>query len=197
MDNDYNDITKVIEIFLHGFRVGYLSYYIAEELNLNPKLCHEIKTAGYFHDVGKLLLKPEVLYKTQKLNEDERKHIELHPLYSEYIIKSYIYSDIILDGIRHHHESCDGSGYPDKLKKNDISLIARILKVADVYDALISKRIYRDVSYSSKEALEIMEGEVQKYDQIVYAALKSIIDNPKVIYIMYLFNNCFDKILKN
>ena len=132
----------------HSERVGLYSQRLAREMAADYELSEEdivrIHYIGLVHDIGKIGVADNVLNKSGKLNDEEftlmRRHTEIG-----YEIMTNLGSEIegLLDGIRHHHERFDGNGYPDKLSGTDIPLVARILALADSYDAMTSNRVYR------------------------------------------------------
>ena len=132
----------------HSERVGLYSQRLAREMAADYELTEEdivrIHYIGLVHDIGKIGVADNVLNKSGKLNDEEytlmRRHTEIG-----YEIMASLGSEIngLLDGIRHHHERFDGDGYPDKLSGTDIPLVARILALADSYDAMTSNRVYR------------------------------------------------------
>ena len=132
----------------HSERVGLYSQRLAREMAADYELSEEdivrIHYIGLVHDIGKIGVADNVLNKSGKLNDEEfslmRRHTEIG-----YEIMTSLGSEIegLLDGIRHHHERFDGNGYPDKLSGTDIPLVARILALADSYDAMTSNRVYR------------------------------------------------------
>lgn len=132
----------------HSERVGLYSQRLAREMAADYELSEEdivrIHYIGLVHDIGKIGVADNVLNKSGKLSDEEftlmRRHTEIG-----YEIMTNLGSEIdgLLDGIRHHHERFDGDGYPDKLSGTDIPLVARILALADSYDAMTSNRVYR------------------------------------------------------
>jgi putative nucleotidyltransferase with HDIG domain len=139
----------------HNYRVAMYGLQIAQAMNLNAEMLQALTRGGLIHDVGKIQVPGEILNKPGKLTSDERVVIEHHPL-TGYEMCSYIgLMNEELSVIRHHHEKWDGTGYPDKLKGTAIPLLARILAIADVYDALTSRRSYRE-PWSQERALQVI-----------------------------------------
>jgi putative nucleotidyltransferase with HDIG domain len=139
----------------HNYRVAMYGLQIAQAMNLNAEMLQALTRGGLIHDVGKIQVPGEILNKPGRLTSDERLVIEHHPL-TGYEMCSYIgLMNEELSVIRHHHEKWDGTGYPDKLKGPAIPLLARILAVADVYDALTSRRSYRE-PWSQERALQVI-----------------------------------------
>lgn len=127
----------------HTFRVTLYALKLAEELGLKPEQLRAIVQGGLVHDVGKISVPDAVLNKPGKLQPEERDIIEKHPVDGYEICRELGFMKEELGIIRSHHEKWDGSGYPDHLIGEDIPFFARIVAVADVYDALTSERSYR------------------------------------------------------
>jgi putative two-component system response regulator len=145
----------------HCDRLSKYSVALGEKLGLSEELRVALRRGGLIHDIGKLSVPDHILLKPGPLTPEERKIMEQHTIMGERIcapLRSFRY---VLPIIRHHHEKGDGSGYPDGLKGEQIPLTARILQIADIYDALTTDRPYRK-ALSSQEALLIMRSEVEK-----------------------------------
>jgi HD-GYP domain-containing protein (c-di-GMP phosphodiesterase class II) len=127
----------------HSERVSKISSILAKKLNLSGKQIKEIEIAGHLHDIGKLGIPDNILLKEGNLTEEEKKIMETHPCIGENIIKDIQLPWDIKDLIKHHHEKHNGTGYPDKLAKEDIPFGAQIIALADFYDALTTDRPYR------------------------------------------------------
>ena len=134
----------------HTKRVSQFSVLIAKELQLSKEEQYDIKFAGLLHDIGKIGIHDNILKKESALDPDEFDVMKMHPVISEEIIQGYINSKPIIDGVRYHHEKFNGSGYPDGLKGEEIPLTARVISVADTFDALISHRPYRKATSPKK-----------------------------------------------
>lgn len=140
----------------HSQRVAESARSLAEARGLDPGFVELVYITGTLHDVGKIGVPDEVLKKTSSLTEEEYAKIKLHPELGEKIVAQVPELRETLPGIRNHHERYDGGGYPDRLSREDIPLIARILAVADAYDAMTSDRPYRK-GMSAEQALDIIE----------------------------------------
>ncbi len=127
----------------HSQRVGSIAAVIAKELGLKEDKQEQIRFAGLVHDVGKIGIRELVLNKNKELTDEEYYHIASHSIIGERILKPVMEDETIPLMVRHHHERYDGKGYPDGLEGNHIPLGARILAVADTYDAMTSDRPYR------------------------------------------------------
>lgn len=127
----------------HSYRVSRIAEGIALSLGLSPKQCETIRLAALFHDIGKIGIPDHILGKKGPLTEDEFAQVRRHPELSVKIVESVDPFHLLLPAIRHHHENWDGSGYPDRLREKQIPIGARIIRVADSFDALTSHRPYR------------------------------------------------------
>jgi putative two-component system response regulator len=127
----------------HSQRVTEISVAIAKELSLPKESIEKIRLAGLVHDIGKIGVRESVLNKPGSLSEEEYEHVRLHSQTGEHILKPLVEDKEILKAVRHHHERYDGAGYPDGLKGERIPLLARIISVADTFDAMTSERPYR------------------------------------------------------
>ena len=127
----------------HSQRVGAYAQRIALKLGWDAQRAYQLYITGLLHDIGKIGVPEAILKKTDRLSAQERQMIESHPLIGYEIVRQSRALAAHLAGIRHHHERLDGSGYPDGLRGEAIPLEARILAVADIWDALTSHRPYR------------------------------------------------------
>ena len=156
----------------HSERVAFFAKRIAEEMGLKEEEVKAIYTAGLLHDIGKIGIPDSILLKPGKLSSEEYEIIKLHPELSYELLKHIDVLEDSLPGIRHHHERWDGSGYPDGLKGKEIPLQARILAVADSFDAMTSDRIYRKGIPKTEAVKEIKELSGKYYDpEVVENAL--------------------------
>jgi HD-GYP domain-containing protein (c-di-GMP phosphodiesterase class II) len=149
----------------HCNRTGNLAVKLAIEMGVSEKIIENILYAGKIHDVGKIRIPSEVLNKPGKLSEEEFDLIKKHPQYGYDIIMESISNKEFANIILQHHEKIDGSGYPNGLKGDQICMEAKIIAVADCYDAMTSDRPYR-AALSKDTAIE----ELQKYAGIWYDA---------------------------
>ena len=118
----------------HSERVARIATLIAKQMHLNTSQVGDVYLAGLLHDVGKIGIRDEVLQKPGKLTREEYEEIQQHPIISDRIVASIKPFDRLRGAVRHHHERWDAAGYPDKLGKDDIPLLARVLAVADACD---------------------------------------------------------------
>lgn len=138
----------------HSDRVSEYSLLIGEKLNLPPEQMKTLKIGALFHDIGKIGIPDAILLKTDKLTDDEYSEIKNHPAIGAHILSNAsIFADII-PIVKHHHERYDGKGYPARLAGENIPYLARIVAVADTFDAMTSRRSYRqalDFDYTMNE----------------------------------------------
>ena len=128
----------------HSDRVSEYSYLIGKYLHLSEEDLKKLKLGGLFHDIGKIGVPDSILLKTAKLTDDEYSEIKNHPSIGAHILSNATMFKDIIPIVKHHHERFDGNGYPGKLAGEDIPYLARITAVADTFDAMTSKRAYRD-----------------------------------------------------
>jgi putative nucleotidyltransferase with HDIG domain len=160
----------------HIIRVQRYAVAIAEELGIDGDELQGVRTGALLHDIGKLGVPEHVLVKPGSLTPEEYDMIKRHPEIGASILEPVEFPWPVLPSVRHHHERMDGSGYPDGLKGKEIHLTARILAVADVYDAVTSTRSYREAR-SHPEALKIiLDGRGQLFDEDVVDAFVRVID---------------------
>ncbi len=127
----------------HSKRVGFYAQQIGEMMKLDEETLRMLNHAGVLHDIGKIGIKDEILLKSSPLTPDETKIMQQHPIIGEAIVKPVRSLQRVVELVRGHHERYDGGGYPGGLKGEEIPLGARILAVADTYDAMITDRPYR------------------------------------------------------
>ncbi len=140
----------------HSESVAALVVDIAREMSMDEVRIARARIAGKLHDIGKIGIRDDVLLKTGPLNDEEWEIIKLHPIIGADILGPIASLSDIIPAIRSHHERIDGKGYPEGLKGDDIPLLARMVAVADTYDALTSNRPYRK-GFSKEEALDIIQ----------------------------------------
>ena len=139
----------------HSARVRRCASRLAAAVGLGPRERRQLLLAAKLHDIGKLGVPDALLNKPGPLDAEERRLVEQHPVIGQRILSPVIRSRPVLAAIRGHHERLDGGGYPDGLRGAQIPLLARLLTVADCFDALTSARAYRD-ALSVPEALDVL-----------------------------------------
>jgi putative two-component system response regulator len=158
----------------HSQRVAETSVAIAKELGMPQDSIDKIRLAGLVHDIGKIGVRESVLNKPCRLTDEEFNHIKSHCEIGEHILTPIVEDEEILKAVRHHHERYDGRGYPDGLSGKQIPLGARILAVADTYDAMTSERPYREAMSAEATYTEIERGKGTQFDpEVVDAFLRT------------------------
>jgi HD-GYP domain-containing protein (c-di-GMP phosphodiesterase class II) len=142
----------------HAERVGWLSKFTGAALDLPDTDLTRLEWAGLLHDVGKIGVPEDILNKPGRLTDEEFEIMKQHPCMSYEVLKPVASLEPVLDGVLYHHENHDGSGYPDGLCGEDIPLIARIIHVVDIFDALTSTRSYRE-GFTVEKAISILEAD--------------------------------------
>lgn len=140
----------------HTRRVGQYALQLAAALNLSPKEKEDLRLAAILHDMGKIGIDDAILRKGGVFSAEEKEIMKKHPEIGAAILEHVDEMDGVIPGVRHHHEWFDGSGYPDGLEKEEIPLVARIIAIADVFDALTTNRPYRKAS-DPEVAIKMME----------------------------------------
>lgn len=165
----------------HSMRVGEYACSLAQKLGLSQKKIDNLKVAAILHDIGKIGIEESILNKPGRLTEEEYDKIKQHPEIGVRIINDIEPLTPVSQIILSHHERCDGTGYPEGLKNNEIILEAKILSIADVFDALTSERPYRN-AMTVEEALEIIEkGKGDQFEpKLADAFIKLIKDNKEL-----------------
>ena len=159
----------------HSYRVAEHAVALARHLGLPDEAVEEVRVAGLLHDIGKIGIREGVLQKPGKLTDEEMEHIKTHPLVAEQILRPFDHLQHLIPSIKHEHEAYDGSGYPDGLAGEAIPLAARIIAIADAYDALTSDRPYRG-ALSPREAMAIIrEGAGRIWDPALVAPFEEVI----------------------
>ncbi len=154
----------------HSRRVTNFSVLTAQIMGLSLDQIESLRFAAYLHDIGKIGVKDYVLLKDAELSPDEFEHIKLHPVIGENIIKDMDLNADELAIIRHHHERWDGSGYPDGIGGHSIPLLARIVAVADAFDAMTSDRPYRVAKNGADAVTELERYAGMQFDKEVVNA---------------------------
>ena len=161
----------------HSDRVAAYSELIGKHLGLSDSDLKTLKIGGLFHDIGKIGIPDSILLKTDKLSDDEYSEIKNHPSIGAHILSNATVFQDIIPIVKHHHERYDGRGYPSKLQGNDIPYFARIAAVADAFDAMTSKRSYRDSLDLSIVREEIEKNSGTQFDPEVAKVFLNILDN--------------------
>ncbi|MBN1507094.1 MAG: HD domain-containing protein [Sedimentisphaerales bacterium] len=155
----------------HSERVALVSHWIAERISerqpLEEEQIHKIYLAGLLHDIGKIGIDEQVLRKNGKLTGEERQCIQRHPAIGASILRGIKQMQDIVPGVLCHHERIDGTGYPDGLRGDEIPLTGKIVGLADSFDAMTSRRVYRDALSIEHALEEIRRGLGTQFDETV------------------------------
>jgi len=166
----------------HSAAVAVYCRDIAERMGLSEQDQRLVHLCGLVHDIGKVGLPPGLLEKSGALTLDERRQMEQHPVIGERILSKVDDYSTIARIVRHHHERVDGLGYPDNLKGEQIPLLARIIAVADAYNAMTSDRPYRDAMPSRVARLRLAQAVESQFDTTVVAAFEAVLTGASDAY---------------
>lgn len=161
----------------HSDRVSEYSVLIGEKLGLPEDQIKTLKIGGLFHDIGKIGIPDSILLKPGKLTDDEYSEIKNHPSIGAHILSSAAIFKEMIPIVKYHHEKYDGNGYPSRLRGEDIPYLARITAVADTFDAMTSRRSYRDAMDLQKVIDEIKRCEGTQFDPQIAEAFLEILEN--------------------
>ena len=165
----------------HSYRVAEYSALIARELNWDEDEIRNLKNAAYLHDIGKIGIPDNILNKPVKLTDEELGVIKEHTVIGAEILKNITLIDHVKEVARSHHERYDGRGYPDGLKGEEIPLYARIIAVADSFDAMKSRRIYRSPLDDQVVYNEIFQNRGTQFDPELADIFLKLLDEERVI----------------
>lgn len=171
------------ELRSHGKGVKIYSKLLSEKMGFSENKIKEISEAAYLHDIGKALIDQKIL-KKGKLNPEEFKEIKKHPIKGLQPLEELEVNTTTKNVVLYHHERWDGSGYPHGLKDTEIPIEARIVSLADVYDALREKRSYKD-PMSHEKACEI-----------IYSLSEKNFD-PNIVKVFKKYSDSFENIKEN
>jgi putative nucleotidyltransferase with HDIG domain len=182
----YDDLTSLLLSALelrdpsaenHSNGVAALSDALAAKIGMEPGTIETLRYAAALHDIGKLAMSETVISKPSRLTRAEFLMMQQHTVLGHNLVQPLRFDPIIPDVILRHHENFDGSGYPEGLKGAAIPLAARLIRLADFYDALTEGRRYRDRTvYSHGEALELMQRNRNCFDPDLLAAFVEMMD---------------------
>lgn len=166
----------------HGMLVSNVAYLVSRELNMTEEECEQAAMAGMVHDIGKLQLSAYVDGETKSsMRIDQMRYDRTHPTLGYALLMEREFEEKVCDAILYHHENYDGTGYPANLAGEDIPYLARILRVCDVFAALISKRPYRE-AFDIDTAVELMIDEVRHFDMRVFLAFQRVVQSNELIF---------------
>jgi len=194
---------KDIETEGHCERVVVIAIYIAEKMELGRHEIGQLVIGAYLHDIGKVSIPDEILFKKEKLNKAQRMIIEKHVYKGYEVLADDDILSAVNDLVLYHHEKWDGSGYPKGLKGEEIPVVVRIFSVADVFDALVSERPYKQ-AYSFDEAMNIIKSYsgsffdpdvVDIFAQLSEEEYSLILDSLESTGVIHLVNDAVESIL--
>lgn len=149
----------------HSERVAYFAVKIGKAFGLSAQELELLRISGLFHDVGKIGTSDDILFKSAELDEREYEEIKKHPLKGAHILSAISMFKEVAPIVKCHHERVDGKGYPEGLKKEDIPFMARIISIADAFDAMISDRHYRTRLNFEEAKNQLLQGPGTQFDE--------------------------------
>ena len=163
----------------HSERVTRYAIEVARILGCSGAQLESVQTVGYLHDIGKIGVADSILNKPGPLTEDEYEVVKKHPVIGESIVSELGLSREERSIIRHHHERWDGAGYPDGLSNEDIPLLARIVSIVDAFDAMTSKRAYRNAMSYEESIAELLKNRGKQFDPSALEAFMEVVKKTK------------------
>jgi putative nucleotidyltransferase with HDIG domain len=180
--------TKDIYTRGHSDRVAFYSMRIGEALQLSAEEMETLRVGSLFHDIGKVGTSDEVLFKNGPLTREEFNEIKRHPMGGVNILSALSMFEKIIPLVRSHHEKYDGTGYPDGLKGEEIPFLARIVMVADAFDAMTSDRAYRSKMTVEQAVGQLRSGAGRQFDaRIVDVAIPIFRDYDQLLVALARF----------
>lgn len=161
----------------HSERVSEYSVLIGKKLGLSEADLKTLKVGGLFHDIGKIGISDSILLKKGKLTESEYNEIKKHPIIGKNILSNAAIFQDIIPIVLYHHERYDGKGYPDGLSDKDIPLLARVVCVADSFDAMTSRRSYREELNLDYVRNEIKSKSGTQFDPVIATTFLDVLTN--------------------
>lgn len=151
----------------HSERVARIAVRLGKQMAMPPAVLSDLYLAGLLHDIGKIGIRDSVLQKPGKLTDEERAHIQEHPVIGDRLLSNVKPLQHLRVGVRNHHERWDGQGYPDRMAGESIPLLARVLAVADACDAMMAARPYRTAMPTGRIDTILREGAGTQWDPCV------------------------------
>ena len=174
----------LLEQLDHGLLVSHLASHLGRRLGCTDEEVQSLALAGILHDIGKIRLSRYVENGTS-MTVEESKYVRMHTMFGCAILKRQGFSEKIQEMVLYHHENYDGSGYPKNLQGEEIPLGARILRVCDVFAALLSDRPYRK-GFDQQTAVSLMIEEVKNFDMRVFLAFQRMIHEEEIPPVVWL-----------
>ena len=164
------------DIYEHSQKVSYLSFVLGKNLGLDENQLEKLKLASLYHDIGKTKIPSYIINKPGPLTESEWRIMKSHATLGYQILLKDDELKEIANYVKHHHERCDGSGYPDGLKRDQIPMIYRIIAVVDAYDAMTSNRPYRRALEEENAIQELVSNAKTQFDEkIVHVFVNQVL----------------------
>ena len=160
----------------HSRRVGTYAQRLARYLGWSRREARDLALAGLVHDLGKTWIGNDILLKSDKLSDEERRQMERHPIIGARILIGCDVHPFYVETVLYHHEAWDGRGYPTGLKGEEIPLSARILTVADVFDVLTSQRPYKAALSLDAARERLLQGSAASFDPMIVRAFITLLD---------------------
>lgn len=160
----------------HSDRVAYYAVRIGEAAGMSPQDLETLRISGIFHDIGKIGTADDILLKTDKLNDKELMEIQKHPLKGARILSAVSMFKDVVPVVKCHHERIDGTGYPEGLRGDEIPLLARVISVADAFDAMMSDRLYRTKLNLEEARQQLISGSGSQFDADIVSMFVKLID---------------------
>ena len=170
---------KDISTGVHSTRLAEWAIRVGREMNIPEERTYQVEVAALLHDIGKIGVPDAILKKAGPLTAEERAVINRHPEYSWSILRMFPGLEEASLYALHHHENVDGTGYPARLKGQDIPLVSRIISVIDAYDAMVSNRCYRKGLEHSEAISRLVKSSGTQFDPGVVQAFIPIADKEK------------------
>jgi len=161
----------------HSDRVSYYAARLGEAFEMSQDEIELLKIGGIFHDIGKIGTADDILFKVDKLNFDEYEEIKKHPLKGAYILSAISMFKDVVPLVKYHHERFDGKGYPEGLKGEKIPFLARVLSVADAFDAMTSDRKYRSKLKLEEAISQFRLNAGTQFDPVIVEKMLMLLDN--------------------
>ena len=174
----------LLEQLDHGLLVSHLASHLGRRLGCTDEEVQSLALAGILHDIGKIRLSRYVENGTS-MTVEEIKYVRMHSMFGCAILKRQGFSEKIQEMVLYHHENYDGSGYPKNLQGEEIPLGARILRVCDVFAALLSDRPYRK-GFDQQTAVSLMIEEVKNFDMRIFLAFQRMIHEEEIPPVVWL-----------
>jgi len=161
----------------HSDRVSFYAAKVGKALGLNEKDMETLRVSGIFHDLGKIGTADDILFKTEKLTEEEYEEIKKHTIKGANILSAVSMFKDVVPIVKYHHERIDGNGYPEGLTGENIPFLARILSVVDAFDAMSTDRLYRKMLGLEEAKKQLLYGAGTQFDAQVVDAFLKLLDN--------------------